>query len=200
MEVIVIGLLVAAIAIAGLLVYWKRRSTIKDSPSDGSIQTGQDGGKMSKKNAKLESVDANDKGFSVQLFVHLKSFSGSLNSLEDIVGKDFDASFAKITFDNIEQIICFYGDDNDKNRFIHDRKEWGGTLYKAKAQELLNVIKSYGVTPVKKDEVVWDKALLAQYMRLTPVEEGQMCEIVAPYWVFSGEVFEKGIVKPKINR
>ena len=152
---------------------------------------------MSKKNAKLESVDANDKGFSVQLFVHLKSFSGSLNSLEDIVGKDFDASFAKITFDNIEQIICFYGDDNDKNRFIHDRKGWGEALYKDKARELLEVIKSYGVSPVKEDEVVWDKALLTRYMRITSVNEGQTCEVVAPYWTFSGEIFEKGVVRPK---
>lgn len=188
---VVIGVSVATVAIVGLLMYLKK-SKMKNGDSCRVKQDCKDKDMIP---SKPES--SGNKGFSVQLFVHLKSFSGSLNSLSDIVHKDFDASFAQVTFDNVEQIIRFYGDENDKNRFVHDRNGWGEVLYKVKARELLDVIKGYGVTPVKEDEVVWDKALLAQYMRLTPVEEGQTCEVVAPYWVFSGEVFEKGIVKPK---
>ena len=189
----VIGLLVAALAIVGLLAYLRKRTTKKTVLLNKVAQAGQGDREI----ARPASTKVTDTGFSVQLFVHLKSFAGSLNSLEDIANKDFDASFAQITFDNIEQIIRFYGAENDKNRFIHDRKGWGEALYKDKARELLVVIKSYGVSPVKEDEVVWDKALLTRYMRITSVNEGQTCEVVAPYWTFSGEIFEKGVVRPK---
>lgn len=182
---LVIGLSVATVAIAGLLMYLKKRGTKIVDPRE-----------QTKRGGKEENLGM-EKGFSNQLFLHLKSFSGSLNPLADIANKDFDASFAQIIFDNIEQIIRFHGDEDDKKRFIHDRKGWGKALYKAKAREILDVIQSYRVTPVKEDEVVWDEALLAQYMRLTSVEKGQTCEVVAPYWVFNGEVFEKGVVKSK---
>lgn len=128
----------------------------------------------------------------------IKYFAGNMNALYDI-SINPDLSLARITFENIQQIMAVKGSDMLKkwySDFAKDRNSWDLGLYKNKASELLNILKKCGICPHEEEkEFVWDDEFLKKYNRLIMIQPGQKCTVVAPYWIYNGEIFEKGLVK-----
>ena len=134
--------------------------------------------------------------FSEQLSSKLVYFSGSMNALSGIE-KNFNIRNADLTFENIEQIIDLHGDEGDKKSFVNDRSEWDERLYREKAHELLDLFRGYGIEQSKEKHVKWDDNLEKRYRKTEKMEVGQECEVVAPYWIYKGDIFERGVVRPK---
>lgn len=138
-------------------------------------------------------------GIWTEFKLKIKYFSGVMNALWD-VAMNPDLSFLKITFDNIEQIINVKGTDEMKtwySNFGKDRNAWDIVLYTDKAKEMMDILIKCGICPHKEKELVWDDEFLKKYNRLSQIQPGQECLVVAPYWVYNGEIFEKGLVKAK---
>lgn len=129
----------------------------------------------------------------------IKYFSGSMNALRDITINP-DLSLSKVTFDNIKQIIDVKGTDKIKKwyfNFEKDRKSWDIVLYKDKAKEIMNILIRCGVRSYEEKEFVWDNESPKKYNRLSQVQPGQICSVIAPYWIYNGDIFEKGLVEAK---
>lgn len=137
-----------------------------------------------------------EKRFSEQLSSKLEYFSGSMNALSDIVS-DFNKDNADLTFGNIEQLINLHGNESDKKSFVNDRKDWDERLYKEKAKELLSLFQGYGIAPSEEKNTVWEARTADRYRKSARMEVGQKCEVVAPYWTYKGDIFEKGVVRPR---
>ncbi len=134
-----------------------------------------------------------------ELSPKLKHFSGSMNALVDIIN-DTDIVFANVTFENISQIIDAHGSDRVKEWFLgfsNDRKEWDKKLYKDKATKMLELLKSCGISRCKEKELQWNEEAAKRYRRLSKIEIGKQCKVVAPYWIYKNDIFEKGLVEPK---
>lgn len=130
----------------------------------------------------------------------MEYFSGNLNVLRDI-SKEPNMSMIRVAFDSIHQIIDVKGNDEVKkwySDFEKDRSSWDMVLYKNKAKELIDIFMKCGIRQHEEKDVVWNKEASKKYNRLSPIEEGQECTVVAPYWIYNnGEIFEKGFVKEK---
>lgn len=129
----------------------------------------------------------------------VKYFSGNMNALRDVSIKP-DLSLAKVTFDNIQQIIDVQGTAEIKKwyyDFGKDRNSWEGVLYKDKAQEIMNILIECGIHLNEEKDFIWNDESLTMYNRLSQIQPGQACKIVAPYWTYNGEIFEKGLVTVK---
>lgn len=129
----------------------------------------------------------------------IKYFSGSMNALRDITINP-DLSLSKVTFDNIKQIIDVQGTDEIKKwyfNFEKDRNSWDIVLYKDKAREIMNLLIKCSIHSYDEKEFVWDNESSKKYNKLTQVQPGQACTVVAPYWIYNGDIFEKGLVKAK---
>lgn len=128
----------------------------------------------------------------------LKYFSDDMNNLLNIVKGKTDLDGASITFENIGQIIEGHGSEEFKdwyNSFVKDRNTWNLSQYSKKANILLAGFKKCGIQPSEEESIIWDEQSSTRYIKLTAVSLGQRCEVVAPMWVYKGEVFEKGLVK-----
>lgn len=126
----------------------------------------------------------------------IKHFTGCLNPLTSITN-EFDKDSASVAFENIYQIIDGHGDDDLHrwmNSFFVNRSAWTEEDYKAKAGIILNLLTSCGITPVQENTVVWSEELKEKYNRLMAIEDGHKCKVVAPYWMYEGTIYEKGIV------
>ena len=129
----------------------------------------------------------------------VKYFSGAMNALRD-VSIEPNLSLARVTFDNIQQIIDVRGTAEIKKwyyTFGKDRNSWGIILYKNKAKEIMNILIECGLHIQEEKDFVWENDSSKKYNRLSQIQPGQKCKIVAPYWIYNGEIFEKGLVKAK---
>lgn len=129
----------------------------------------------------------------------IKYFTGNMNALRDI-SINPDLSLARVTFENIQQIMEVKGSDMLKewySGFVKDRNSWDVLLYKDKASALLNILEKCGINPHEEKEFVWDNDSATKYNRLVQIQPGQKCTVVAPYWIYNGEIYEKGLVKTK---
>ena len=143
--------------------------------------------------------DSVTKDISPELKRIVKYFSGNMNALRDVSIKP-DLSLAKVTFDNIQQIIDVQGSSEIKkwyNAFGKDRNTWGVVLYKDKAKEIMNLLIECGVHIQEENDFVWENDFSKRYNKLSQIQSGQECKIVAPYWIYNGEIFEKGLVTVK---
>lgn len=145
---------------------------------------------------KLDDPSPVEKRFSEQLSSKLEYFSGSMNALSDIVS-DFNKDNADLTFGNIEQLIDLHGNESDKKSFVNDRNDWDERLYKEKAKDLLSLFQGYGIAPSEEKNTVWEARTADRYRKSAKMEVGQKCEVVAPYWTYKGDIFEKGVVRPR---
>lgn len=154
----------------------------------------------SRKSCENESDKSNTiEPISSELKYILKYFTGSMNALREI-SMNPDLSMAKVTFENIQQIIKVKGTDKLKEWyycFEKDRNSWDIILYKNKAVEIMNIFIECGLCSCEDKDLIWDNESSKKYNKLSPIQLGQECIIVAPYWVYNGEVFEKGLVRPK---
>lgn len=126
----------------------------------------------------------------------VKHFKGNMNPLTSVVS-DFDKDSASVAFENIYQIVDGHGDEDLHqwaNTFFANRDVWTEADYKAKAGIILNLLKQCGISSVQEGTVVWSDGLKDKYNKLMAIENGQSCSVVAPYWMFEGTIFEKGIV------
>lgn len=130
----------------------------------------------------------------------VKYFSGNMNTLRDISTSP-ELSLAKVTFDNIQKIIEFKGSATIKNWysfFEKDRNSWGVALYKDKAKEMMTILIDCGIHAQEEEqEFVWDNVSSKRYNKLSQIQLGEECRVVAPYWIYNGEIFEKGLVTLK---
>ena len=76
-----------------------------------------------------------------------------------------------------------------------DRNSWDVILYKNKAKEILNILIKCGVHSHEEKEFIWSNEYSKKYNKLSQVQSGQECMVVAPYWIYNGDIFEKGLVK-----
>ena len=49
----------------------------------------------------------------------------------------------------------------------------------------------------EENDFVWENDFSKRYNKLSQIQSGQECKIVAPYWIYNGEIFEKGLVTMK---
>lgn len=136
---------------------------------------------------------------SSELIRILKYFSGNMNALRDM-SINPNLSLAKITFDNIQQIIDVKGTSEIKkwySVFGKNRDSWGVVSYKHKAKEMMNLLIKCGVHIQEEKDFVWENESSKKYNKLSKIQPGQECKIVAPYWSYNGEIFEKGLVRGK---
>jgi len=134
----------------------------------------------------------------VEILKMIRYFRGSMNALFGIhvEGSLVDGNFV---FTNLEQIINDYGSDVLKkwfSSFVKDRNEWTSDLYKSKSSQMLDLLKQCGVTKSTEIKVRWNESTQKHYKKLeSSIQDGQVCEVVAPCWIFGNEVFEKGLVR-----
>lgn len=129
----------------------------------------------------------------------IKYFSGSMNALRDITINP-DLSLSKVTFDNIKQVIEVQGTDEIKKWYFNlekDRNSWDVILYKNKAKEILNILIRCGIHSREEKEFIWNNEYSKKYNKLSQIQSGQECMVIAPYWIYNGDIFEKGLVKEK---
>lgn len=130
---------------------------------------------------------------------YLKHFSGSMTCLHDIVDGSSDLSISTIVFDNIEQTILARNNielENIYSEIVKDRNTWDIVLYKKKAKMMMDIFKECGIQSHDERKFVWNNESSKKYNRLSQIQLGQECMVVAPYWTFkNGEIFEKGLVK-----
>lgn len=133
---------------------------------------------------------------SVNLSGIVKHLKGNMNPLTSVVN-DFDKDSASVLFENLYQIVDGHGDDEMRkwmNTFFANRNSWTENDCKTKAEILLKLMNKCGISPVQENVVVWSEGLKDKYNKLMPLEEGQSCNVVAPYWMYEGTIYEKGIV------
>lgn len=155
--------------------------------------------KKTEHNGRCSKKDSATKDISPELKRIVKYFSGNMNALLDVSLKP-DFSLAKVTFDNIQQIIDVKGTEEIKkwyNAFGKDRNSWDVVLYKNKAKEIMNILTECGVNIQEEKDFVWENEHSKRYIKLSQIQPGQECKIVAPYWIHNGEIFEKGLVTVK---
>lgn len=181
---VIIGILISGI---GFWLYMRKKSGGRDIHGEENATKVIE---QSEYNPPIE------KRFSEQLSSKLIYFSGSMNALSNLV-EIFNIKNADLTFENIEQIIGLHGDEGDKKSFVNDRSEWDERLYREKAHELLNLFRGYGIEQSKEKHVKWDAESAKRYRKTEKMEVGQECEVVAPYWIYEGDIFERGVVRPK---
>ena len=144
------------------------------------------------------SADTGLSDLRVEILKMIKFFRGSMNALFGIHvdGSLVDGNFV---FTNLEQIINDYGSDVLKkwfSSFVKDRNEWTSDLYKSKSSQMLDLLKQCGVTKSTEIKVRWSDSTQKHYKKLeSSIQDGQVCEVVAPCWIFGNEVFEKGLVR-----
>lgn len=132
--------------------------------------------------------------------LYLKHFSGTMNSLYDIINGSSELYIAKINFDNLEQTIAARNNEELKkwfSIFTKDRNTWDIVLYKDKAAEIMNILKECGIRDHNEKEITWSNESIKKYYKPTAVQSGQKCKVEAPYWIYNGEIFEKGLVTVK---
>jgi len=152
-----------------------------------------------KKSHKLGCSKNRTNNITIEFTLRVKYFSGNMNALRNISLKP-DLSLAKITFDNIQKTIEVKGTDEIKSwyyEFGKDRNSWDVILYKNKAKEILNILIRCGVHSHEEKEFIWNNECSKKYNKLSQVQSGQECMVVAPYWIYNGDIFEKGLVKAK---
>jgi hypothetical protein len=129
----------------------------------------------------------------------VKCFSGNMNALRNI-SINADLSLAKITFDNIQKTVEVKGTEKIKKWYYvfgKDRNSWDEVLYKNKAKEVMKILIECGVHIQEEKDFVWENDFSKRYNKLSQIQSGQECKIVAPYWIYNGEIFEKGLVTVK---
>lgn len=151
-----------------------------------------------KENKEHKEKDMTDVNLS-ELKYMIEYFKGCMNALRDITINP-DLSLSKVTFDNIKQIIEIQGTDEIKKWYFNlekDRNSWDVILYKNKAIEILNILIRCGVHSHEDKEFIWNNEYSKKYNRLSQIQLGQKCMVVAPYWIYNDDIFEKGLVKVK---
>ncbi|MDD6783813.1 MAG: hypothetical protein PUD79_04555 [Prevotellaceae bacterium] len=137
----------------------------------------------------------------VELFsLHIKHFSGTMNSLCDIINGSSELYIAEINFNNLEQIIAARNNEELKkwfSIFSKDRNTWDIVLYKDKATEIMNILLKCGIRSQNEKTITWSNQSIKKYYKPTSVQPGQECIVEAPYWTYNGEIFEKGLVTVK---
>lgn len=124
-------------------------------------------------------------------------FAGNMNALWDIT-RQTDLALAKVTFDNIQQVIEMKGNDAMKTWYSqvgNDRSNWDISVYRHKAKLLLDTLMKCGLQVCEETEIVWQEEAAKKYNKLSAVQNGQKCKVLAPYWMYNGCVFEKGLVQ-----
>lgn len=132
---------------------------------------------------------------------YLKYFSGSMTCLCDIVKNPSDLFMADVVFGNIAQIISARKDaelEKWYSQFSKDRNSWDSSLYKSKAEVLLEIFMACGISQQNDvKEFIWNAESADKYNKVSRLQIGEECKVVAPYWVYNGTVFEKGLVSAK---
>ena len=129
----------------------------------------------------------------------VEQFSGNFNALQNIAtDDDFNMDFADTVFVNVSQVVAVqYGEEVKKwfSAFADDRKSWDKTLYKSKAEALMDLFKACGVTPDTATDYKWTALLVNRYNRMEMISDGEPCEVIAPCWMLDGRVVEAGVVR-----
>lgn len=132
----------------------------------------------------------------VELSSIAKYFRGSMNPLLSVI-TEYDKDSAVVLFENVYQIVDGHSDDTLrlwKDSFFASRESWTESAHKEKAKIIISLLKQCGITCVQESTVIWNEALKDKYNKLMPLEDGQTCKVMAPYWVFDNSIFEKGII------
>lgn len=127
----------------------------------------------------------------------IKYFNGCLNSLNDIVNSDADGT-ERVTFENLHQIINAHGSNELKKWFISfasDRNQWDIELYKDKASKMLEIFRKCGINRSCEVKVKWNEQTSKHYKKISKIDDGQICEVLAPCWIYQNEIFEQGLVR-----
>lgn len=165
------------------------RSRIKDTIQDGLLI-------LSRTFRHLDEITDGQNSVMPHLKPIIKQFGGCMNPLCHIV-EHHDTSDTVILFDNIFKIIDAHGDtalQEWRNKFFVNFESWVEPDIYAKSEILVNLFKQCGITCVKESSVKWSEELIDRYNKLSALEDGQPCKVVAPYWLYENDVFEKGII------
>lgn len=131
---------------------------------------------------------------------YLKYFSGRMNPLRRIQNDEYDSAYASMVFDGISKTIRLNCPELFRDWFSvfeKDRIEWDEALYKKKAKELLDILKNCGVQSSDESISQWSDDVFDRYQVVSEIKDGQACEMIDPYWIYEGEVFERGLVRSK---
>lgn len=137
----------------------------------------------------------------IEIASHMKLvvgyFSGNLNALRNIVQNEPDGLEANL-FENISLTLLAHGDDfliKWHNDFMKDKAMWSVSDFKEKAKSFLSIIELCGVEVVSEQDIAWNKGLSLKYNTLSSISEGELCQVVMPFWRWQGRILEKGLVK-----
>lgn len=148
-------------------------------------------------NEKVVSSIQYDETIVGQMKSMMRFFSGTLNTLEDVV-KEGDTNDSRVLFENLSQIISAHGGELLNkwfSDFANDRNTWDSALCKKKARMLYDMLRQCGVQKSTEIRLKWDAMAEEHYRKIDKIEYGDICEVLAPCWIYEKKVFEKGLVK-----
>lgn len=179
---VIVGLL--AITGVGFLVCKKRKRTLRD---------------------KKKKKDKSQPEFPVYVVERLKPdvarFKGNFGALLGIsTGNNEDTGYDDMIFQNIADVISVRCDEHVKtwfSKFTENRTAWDAVIYKDKANTLIKLFASCGVTKCEETMDRWSNKFSMRYNSIVPIGEGTQCKIATPCWMLNGIVIEKGMVMAK---
>lgn len=129
------------------------------------------------------------------------NLSGCMNLLLS-VSKGGATRETETLFANLDQIFTAHGSEQARQWFVEftaDRQKWMPDECRGKAAKLLDVFSACGPEMNHDETLVWTPSDDARYMKMGKVAEGDRCQVVAHFWTLQGEVFERGVVTPRVE-
>ncbi len=150
--------------------------------------------KMLKPNNIVRNADAPDIG------PMIKYFKGQCNSFRLVASKPRSIESCEKVFNYADKVFEFHAEDDLKvwwNGFTDDRNHWDLTIYRRKAGELLSLLQDSGVIPSTEKTVRWNDDTSRYYIPFEDIENGDICTVIQPYWMYDDDIFEQGLVSKK---
>lgn len=150
-----------------------------------------------KEDAPTVAENLTDEALAQQAKLMIKYFSGYMNALSDIIN-DGDLDETQVTFENLTQTIEAHGTEVFKkwfSDFAKDRKIWDKALCQEKAGKMFDILKACGIQNSTAKQLQWNEIAEEHYRKLDKIEHGEICEVLAPCWIYDHKVFEKGLVR-----
>lgn len=130
----------------------------------------------------------------------IKYFKGQCNSFRLVAVKPRSMENCEKVFRYADKVFEFHAEDDLKkwwNDFADDRNHWDLTIYRRKAEELLSLLQDYGVTPSTEKTVRWNDDTPKYYIPFEDIGNGDVCNVIQPYWMYDDDIFEQGLVSKK---
>lgn len=130
----------------------------------------------------------------------IKYFKGQCNSFKIVAEKPRNIENCEKTFKYADDVINFHADGNLKewwNLFSNARNQWDLALYSEKAKQILSMLYDSGVISSSEHIIEWNENTSKHYIPFDDIEEGDICNVIYPYWKYQDEIFEQGIVSKK---